>query len=130
MGFFPDGALSRGACLILLGCGMAFAQTDVPHFALGVAASSLGVSVQAATGVSSHSNLRGGFNFFNYDNDLNRDGVTYKGHLELRSVQVTYDYFFGPFHISPGALIYNGNRGDATAVVPGGRSFTLGGTTF
>jgi len=130
MYLFPDGVLNRSACLMFLACGISLAQSDVPHFGLGVAASSLGVSVQAATGVTTHSNIRGGFNFFNYDHDFNKDGVTYKGSLELRSVQVTYDYFFGPFHISPGALIYNGNRGDATAVVPGGRSFTLGGTTF
>src|SRR5206468_13060006 len=34
------------------------------------------------------------------------------------------------FHLSPGLLIYNGNGATATASVPGGSTFTLGGVTY
>lgn len=34
------------------------------------------------------------------------------------------------FHVSPGALIYNGNAGNATASVPAGQTFSLGSTTY
>jgi len=35
--------------------------------------------------------------------------VTYKGTLDLRSAQATYDlFFFKEFHVSPGVLVYNG----------------------
>ena len=51
--------------------------------------------------------------------------------MRLRSVDVLYDqYLVGPLHVSPGVLLYNGNRGTATASVPGGQSFSLGGNTF
>ena len=36
----------------------------------------------------------------------------------------------GGFHLSPGALIYNQNRVQADALIPGGQSFSLGGTTY
>ncbi len=34
------------------------------------------------------------------------------------------------FHISPGALLYNGNQITAGASVPAGKTFTLDGTTY
>jgi hypothetical protein len=102
-------------------------------FGMGVTVGSLGVGAQAAASVTTYSNIRGGFSMFNYSDSFTKDGIAYKGTLNLRSVQVTYDQYFphmSGFHISPGALIYNGNKGDATASVPAGQSFTLGGTTY
>ena len=100
----------------LLG-SVALAQSDMPRFGLGVTASTLGAGIQAATSVTAKSNVRVGFNIFDYNHSFTKDGINYNGDLKLRSVQVTYDQFFGPFHISPGALIYNGSKGDATASV-------------
>ena len=80
--------------------------------------------------MTAKSNVRVGFNIFDYNHSFTKDGINYNGDLKLRSVQVTYDQFFGPFHISPGALIYNGSKGDATASVRAGQSFSLGSTTF
>ena len=116
--------------VILLTCLAASAQSDLPHFGIGFSASTLGLGVQAATAVTSRSNLRAGFNLFNYSDTIHKDGVNYQGDLHLRSVQVTWDQYFGAFHISPGLLVYNGNRATALASVPGGQSFTLGGNTF
>jgi hypothetical protein len=78
------------------------------------------------------SNLRLGLSTFNYSHTFDKDGVSYKGTLGLRSVQATYDFFpfAGGFHLSPGALLYNGNQISANASVPGGSSFTLSGTTY
>jgi hypothetical protein len=103
------------------------ASDDLPHFGLGVSAGTLGIGVQAATGVARKSNVRFGFNAFTYNNSFDKDGVRYDGSLKLRSAQVTFDqYVAGSFHISPGILLYNGNKGSANASVPGGQSFTLG----
>jgi hypothetical protein len=111
-----------------------FAQSDtvpLPRFGLGVKLSTLGAGIEAATAVTRKSNLRGGFNAFTYGTDLTKDGIGYSGELRLRSVDVLYDqYLVGPLHVSPGVLIYNGNRATATASVPGGQSFSLGGNTF
>lgn len=108
----------------------ALAQSDIPHFGLAVAASSLGASVQAATGITHSANVRLGFNIFDYNDTFSSDGIHYNGELKLRSVQATWDQFFGLFHISPGLLIYDGNSGNANATVPPGQSFILNGATF
>lgn len=110
--------------------GALSAQSDLPRFGVGVSASTLGFGIQAATAVTSKSNVRAGFNIFDYDHTFNKDGVRYDGQLKLRSVQITWDQYFGALHISPGVLVYNGNSGNATATVPGGQSFSLGGNTF
>jgi len=98
---------------------------------VGVKVSTLGIGGEVALAVSHRSNVRFGFNAFSYGHTFDKDGVTYKGTLGLRSAQATYDLFFlKEFHISPGILIYNGNKVTANASVPGGQSFTLSGTNY
>jgi hypothetical protein len=104
---------------------------DLPVFGLAVGVSTLGAGIQAATAVTQHSNLRGGFNYFKYSASFNKDGVAYNGTLKLQSAEILYDqYIGGVFHVSPGVVLYDGNQGAATASVPGGQSFTLGGVTY
>jgi hypothetical protein len=109
----------------------AFGQSSRPDLGIGVNVSSLGAGIQGAVSVTSRSDIRAGFNFFNFDHGFVKDGIDYSGQLKLRSAQVTYDQFLiGGFHISPGVLIYDGNRVTASASVPAGQSFTLGGASF
>jgi len=98
---------------------------------VGVKVSMLGIGGEVALAVSHRSNVRFGFNAFSYGHTFDKDGVTYKGTLDLRSAQATYDLFFlKEFHISPGILIYNGNKVTANASVPGGQSFTLSNVNY
>ncbi len=98
---------------------------------VGVKVSTLGIGGEVAVAVTHRSNVRFGFNAFNYGHTFDKDGVTYKGALDLRSAQATYDlFFFKEFHISPGVLVYNGNNVTANASVPGGKSFTLSNTNY
>jgi hypothetical protein len=99
---------------------------------LGVKVSTLGVGGELALPVTHRSNVRFGFNAFNYNHTFLKDGVTYKGALDLRSAQAVFDIFpfTAGFHLSPGVLLYNGNKINANASVPGGQSFTLNGTTY
>jgi hypothetical protein len=98
---------------------------------VGVKVSTLGIGGEAALPLGHRSNVRVGFNFFNYSHTFDKDGVTYKGTLNLRSVQATYDFFLvGPLHISPGVLLYNGNQLTANASVPGGKTFTLNNVNY
>jgi hypothetical protein len=107
------------------------AGQDLPKFGVGVKASTLGLGIEAATAVTSRSNVRAGFNGFSYSQEVTKDGIHYNGTLTLRSFEVLYDqYLIGGFHVSPGLLVYNGNHVDANAAVPGGSAFTLAGTTF
>src|SRR6266404_2409732 len=98
---------------------------------VGVKVSMLGIGGEVALAVSHRSNVRFGFNAFSYGHTFDKDGVTYKGTLDLRSAQATYDlFFFKEFHVSPGVLVYNGNNVTASASVPGGQSFTLSNTNY
>lgn len=119
---------------ILIACAgissVAFSQTS---YGVGLTAGSLGAGIQGAVSVTRYSNVRGGFNDFSYSDTFTKDGITYNGTLKLRSAQLTYDQYFphmSGFHISPGALIYNGNAGNATASVPAAQTFSLGSTTY
>jgi hypothetical protein len=99
---------------------------------VGVKVSTLGIGGDLALPVTHRSNVRFGFNAFNYNHTFNKDGVTYKGALELRSAQALFDIFpfGGALHLSPGVLLYNGNKINANALVPGGQSFTLNGASY
>jgi len=98
---------------------------------VGVKVSTLGIGGEAALPLGHRSNVRVGFNLFNYSHTFDKDGVTYKGTLNLRSAQATYDFFpFWGFHISPGVLLYNGNKLTANASVPGGSTLTFNNTTY
>lgn len=112
-------------------CCFGQSGSDLPRFGIGVKMSTLGAGIEAATAVTRHSNVRAAFNAFNYSDDFTKDGVSYGGELSLRSFDVLYDqYLVGGLHVSPGLLLYNGNRGNASALVPGGQQFSLGGTTY
>lgn len=128
------GAMIRANGLLILPliCFAAAAQsTDMPRFGLGVTVGSLGAGIEAATAVTHSSNVRAGFNIFNYSDNFSKDGIDYNAQLKFRSAQVTFDqYIKSAFHISPGILVYNGNKGSANAAVPGGQSFSLGGETY
>lgn len=105
---------------------------DRGQVGIGIKFSSLGPGFEVATSLASKLNLRGGFNFFQYSRTFDQDGVSYKGQLNLKSAELHLDWYpFGHgFHISPGALIYNGNGITATAAVPGNSTFSLGGTDY
>ena len=107
--------------------------TAQPLFGIGLSASTLGAGIQGAVSVTGISNIRAGFNAFDYSDSFTKDGIHYDGTLKLRSLQVTWDQYFhglGGFHISPGVLIYDDNAGNGTATVPAGQTFTLGGVSY
>ena len=98
---------------------------------IGVKVSSLGAGVEAAVPVLEKLNVRGGFNYITYSHTFHQDGVQYAGHLNWQSGEASADWFpFGGFHVSPGLIFYNGNKVTANALVPGGQTFTLNGTTY
>jgi len=99
---------------------------------VGVKMSALGVGIEAATPVTYHTNVRAGFNLFGYSRDFTVDGIGYNGNLSFRSFETHFDWFpfSGSFHLSPGLMLYNGNRVKANAAVPGGDPFSLGGITY
>jgi hypothetical protein len=101
-------------------------------FGIGAKVGLLGVGLEVATPLSYHVNLRAGGNFFSYSDTLTSDGITYDAALHFRSAEASVDWFpwAKGFHISPGALLYNGNQITGGANVPAGGTFTLNDTTY
>lgn len=98
---------------------------------IGVKVSTLGAGIEVATPLAGKLNLRGGFNIFRFSRAITDSGIHYNGQLHFQSAEAHLDFFpFGGFHISPGLLFYNGNQVTANASVPGGQTFSVGGTTY
>jgi hypothetical protein len=117
-------------CLVLFIASPCFSQA-LSRFGAGAKFSTLGIGIEAATTLTTHSNVRGGFNFMGYNHDFSRSGINYTAQLEYRSVEAHFDWFVGgKFHVSPGLLVYSGNRLTGLANVPGGQSFTLGDQSY
>ena len=108
-------------------------HAPLPHFGIAVGAGTLGAGIQIATGIARHTNLRAGFNYFTWDlsGTDNHNGLSYNGHLRLASGEVLIDQnLAGPFHISGGALLYDGFQGTGSVHVPGGQTLTLNSVTY
>jgi hypothetical protein len=91
----------------------------------------LGAGVQGAVELTPKTNLRGGFNFLDYSRTENYSGFTVDGQLHLRSAEVLYDWYpLRGFHLSPGALIYNGNKVTGNLTTTPGSTFTVNGTSY
>ncbi|HUK18855.1 MAG TPA: hypothetical protein VLW65_20685 [Bryobacteraceae bacterium] len=105
---------------------------ELPKFGIAVGAGTLGAGIQAATALARHTNLRGGFNYFSFGlSGTNKDNLRYDATLRLSSAEILLDqYIKGPFHISGGALIYDGFKGTADVSVPGQQSLTLNNVTY
>ncbi len=103
-----------------------------PGVGIGVKIGLLGPGVEVAVPLARNINVRGGGNFFSYSDSLTTDGIAYKANLRFRSAEASVDWFpwGGGFHISPGALLYNGNQVTGGANVPGGQTFTLNDQTY
>lgn len=128
MKVFP--AITLAAVTTLCAGSLAAAQDLGPHSKVGVAVKvgTMGVGVDAAFPVLERANVRVGVNAFTFNRDFDNDGVALAASLRLRSVSATFDYFpfGGGFHISPGVMIYNGNRVSGVMTIPAGDSFDLG----
>ncbi|MDE3104492.1 MAG: hypothetical protein KGK08_04890 [Acidobacteriota bacterium] len=107
-------------------------EQPLPRFGVQLTVGSLGAGIQAATALAKHTDVRGGFNYFSYSLSGTRssDNLTYSGTLRLASGELLLDQHFGPFHLSGGALIYNGFQASGNVNVPGGSSFTLNSNTY
>jgi len=99
---------------------------------VGVKFSLLGAGAEVAVRVSHRSNVRAGFNMITYDRTFNKDGISYDGQIQFKSIEAHYDFFpwAGNFHVSPGVLAYIGDPIIADASVPANQSFSLGGFTY
>jgi len=121
------GIITCSALLIAVSYGQ-----DSGRVGIGVKGSLLGGGVEAAARVTHHTNIRAGFNIFDYSRSFTKDQTTYNGQLSFRTVEAHFDYFpwAKSFHLSPGVLIYAADPITAAANFSSINSFTLGGQTY
>jgi hypothetical protein len=104
------------------------------HFGMSAGMGLGGINLQAATNVNKYMNLRAVGNVFKYNiNNINTNGMTLNGNLNLASSGVSLDFYPFPNHglrFSPGVLFYNQNSANANITVSGGTSFTLDNNTY
>ncbi len=100
--------------------------------AIGSKMGTTGWGGQIATPITRRINLRGGVDIFNLGYGLTSDGANYyaSAHLKSGTVQADiYPFAHGSFHLSPGVMIFKNNL-TASLNVPGGNSFSVGGTDY
>jgi hypothetical protein len=101
------------------------------HIGIGVKVSTLGAGLEVASPLTRKLNVRGGFNMMRLNHTFTDSGIQYNGQLQFQSAEAHLDWFpIGGFHVSPGLLFYNGNQITANATVPGGQTFSVGGTSY
>lgn len=135
--FLPGDCLaqtgSQPTSSVAAGSPSAGARLGLPRFGIQVSLGTLGAGLQAASAVTRHSNVRMGFNYFSFSTRKTSDenNITFDGTFRLESVEVLYDqYFHRGFHVSPGVMIYDGNRASGIASIPAGQTFTLNDVTY
>jgi hypothetical protein len=105
------------------------APAPFSRIAFGGGISAMGINLQAAVNANRYINLRGVGNVFNYTIDnIDTNGMTLNGKLNLASAGVSVDFYPWPnhgFRISPGTLFYNQNTAHADITVDPGTSFSL-----
>ena len=118
--------------LFLLVSSAAFAQEDNGAMAILGKISSLGAGADLAVAVRPKHSVRVGVNALLYGRRFDRDGIIYHGDLHLMNVDALWDYFpfGGRFHLSGGALLYNGNKLDVVGNVPAGQQFDIGSDSY
>lgn len=92
----PEGSPASGAVVSQRPAYTATGSWLFPQFGAGAFVSPLGIGVGAATSLTRSVNLRVAGNFFNYNATGTTDRVSYKGALNFRSVQASFDWF--PWH--------------------------------
>ncbi len=120
--------------LLLIAATAGFSQSEAPlgPVGIGVKVSTLGAGAEVATSVLRRVDVRAGFNILGYSRGFSKDGISYDGHVNFKTIEGHVDFFpfGGKFHISPGFLTYLADPIKATTYVNGGQSFTLGGITY
>jgi hypothetical protein len=102
------------------------------RLSVGARVSPFGPGVQVTTYVASHVNLRVTGNLFRYSTNFTTSGFNANAQIHLASAGLSGDIypFRNGFRISPGVLVYNGDRITASSTVAAGTSFTLNGDTY
>ncbi|HEX4286050.1 MAG TPA: hypothetical protein VHZ28_13225 [Terracidiphilus sp.] len=100
---------------------------------IGGSLNTFGPGVQITTNLADHFNLRASGNALYYSTNFNTSGFNANAKMNMATVGVAADIYPFPrhgFRVSPGILVVNNNRVNATAVAAGGTSIDFNDTTY
>jgi hypothetical protein len=103
------------------------------RFAIGAHFDTFGPGIQISTNVADHLNLRASGNAFYYSTNFNTNGFDAQAKMNMASAGLAADFYpflRHGFRVSPGILLVNNNRINATAVAAGGTSIDFNDTTY
>ena len=103
------------------------------HIAIGGSFNTFGPGVQITTNLADRFNLRASGNALYYSTNFNTSGFDAHAKMNMASVGVSadvYPFLRHGFRVSPGILVVNNNRINATAVAAGGTSIDFNDTTY
>jgi len=108
------------------GAGAAHAQSSI---AVGAGIGTTGGVVEAQVEITSFVQLRGGYNYFQYDHDDTYDDIDYSGQLDLSTLAAFVDFrpFANSFIITGGA--YFGEK-TLDLAAASGQTYQIGGQTY
>lgn len=108
-------------------------QQKFSRIGIGADVSLLGIGIKATTPLDDFIDVRGLFNFFNYNNPrIEVDGFNIYGNLHLSSIAAAADFYpkNSIWRLSAGLFLHNGNRVSVATNVAGGTSFKVDGHTY
>ena len=116
-------ALAMGSAAV---AGAAHSQAGI---AVGAGVGTTGGIAEAQVQVTPNIQIRGGYNYFQYDADDSYDDIDYAGELDLSTLAAFVDFrpFGGSFIITGGA--YFGEKTLDLAAAPG-QTYEIGGQTY
>lgn len=115
----------------LLLCCAGLATTAQADVGVGLRAGTMGFGADFDIGLTEKLNLRLGYNFLNYDYEVEDTDVTYDGELEINSFSALLDWhaFGGGFRFSLGA-VSSGPSIEVDGTPAAGTTVEIGDTTY
>ena len=117
--------------LTLAGCSSLVMAQDNPGISFGIQGGTTGIGAQLAAPLSEVITVRGSYNIFSYDTELNSDNVEYDAELDKDSLGILLDWHIlgSGFRLTGGAFIHNDNSMSVLAT-PSSGTYDFNGTTY
>jgi len=103
------------------------AEAEANNAGVGIHIGTTGVTVDLALPLSQRLNIRGGYNFFEFDEEIDSSNVEYDTRFEMNSFSLLADWhvFGNSFRLSGGAFKYFENSLSGTGVASTAQTFTI-----
>ena len=108
---------------------ISYAEIDL---GVGLKVGTQGLGLELTYPLTETLNIRGGYYYFEFDEDLDDTDVTYDAELDLTNVSLLFDWhvFNGGFRLTAGLVSYSEGSFNGTAKPAAGATYTFNGVTY